>query len=167
MDMSNHNTQSGPLTKLDSLMRDREAATSPGVKASLTKQILAITGETTVPSASVWVAPEKRTKTALRAIVAQRKALPGDASPGVKAALTRHARELAVELGEPDPFPQAGPLPASTKALKGLRAQREAAHTAGVKAALTRAIKAMERELEAPGDDAGEHVEMLERIAGA
>lgn len=140
-----------PMTHLDSLLSDRESATTPGVKAALTKRINALSDDSTVPSASDYPCPPV-TPEGLQTVIADRNALPTFASPGVKAALTRHAREIAAQLGEPDPFPRSTvttPESPSKAALKRLQKARKDAPTAGVKAALTRRISAMEAVLNA------------------
>jgi len=143
-------TTVGPLTLLDSLTRDRDNASTPGVKAALTKRINALTTDTVVPSASDYPCPPV-TPEGLKTVIRDRKALPVNASPGVKAALTRHAREIAAQLNLPDPFPTTTVTTAekpSKAALKRLHKSRKEATTAGVKAALTRRITAMEKELD-------------------
>jgi hypothetical protein len=138
------------LTLLESLTRDREDATTPGVKAALTKRINSLTGESATPSGSdlpqLDYSPDN-----LATLVQMRNACTPLTSPGVKAALTRHAREMADGLGLPDPFPRSTVTVAekpSKAALKRLEKSRKDASTAGVKAALTRRISAMQAELD-------------------
>lgn len=146
-----NNTHTHPLTELDSLRLDRENASTPGVKAHLTKRINALTDSTDTPSGSDYPCPPV-TPEGLATVIRDRKALPRDASPGVKAALTRHAREIAAQLDLPDPFPSTPVTRVedtpSKAALKRLQKDRDNASTAGVKASLTRKIRLMEAALD-------------------
>jgi len=140
-----------PQTLLQSLSTERDNASTPGVKAALTKRINALSTETVIPSGSDYPCPPV-TPEGLETVIRDRIALPSDTSPGVKAALTRHAREIAAQLGLPDPFPSTPVTRVedrpSKAALKRLTTDRDNASTAGVKAALTRRINAMRTALD-------------------